>query len=589
MSFLTSHRLHITPLSPVHTGCNEVYEPSNYVIDGNALFVFRAEQLMHSLPDEAYKALDKIVSGKADENMLKQVQAFFHQYREQAIAESEHFFPVGDGVVDFYKKRVGKTAQYENRGKQVINKLEIERSAYNLMDYNPVIVGSSLKGSIRTALLDKLNAGRALPSHIDRKKPNQQNQALQEHLFEGKFDTDPMRLISIADAHWAKAGEIPGNEIRFALNRQRALKDGERLQQSMAEEKGLYQILECVGALQSRCFTSDIRVQTTNNNHVLNHKNTPKHQWSVADIAEACNAFYRPLFEKETEQMTQLGYLDPKWVKTVNAVLRDMATKLDANQAFLLRVGRHSGAEALTLNGVRSIKIMGGKNSKSRDEDTPKTWWLAGADKDSEYGLMPFGWVLVEIDADESKALADQTSMDAFNKNLMTWFDKQQARKIDLANKFAKIKQEIQAKQAAEAAEQARLQQQKAQQAAEEQARQQAIAEQKAAEQAAFDALSDDKKAIFYFEQHLQKILPQADFIKTDKTQYAKQVGAGNQFAEKAKAFAEPVDKDAAVELLNQYFEAMGWHEPGLGGSKNKKKREKQKAKKEQMIAAIKG
>ena len=38
--FLTTHRLHLTPLSPLHIGCGEDFEPTNYVIDDGLLYGF---------------------------------------------------------------------------------------------------------------------------------------------------------------------------------------------------------------------------------------------------------------------------------------------------------------------------------------------------------------------------------------------------------------------------------------------------------------------------------------------------------------------------------------------------------------------
>lgn len=33
LKFLSTHRIALTPLSPIHIGCGETFEPTNYVID----------------------------------------------------------------------------------------------------------------------------------------------------------------------------------------------------------------------------------------------------------------------------------------------------------------------------------------------------------------------------------------------------------------------------------------------------------------------------------------------------------------------------------------------------------------------------
>ena len=37
---LQAYRVHLTPLSPVHVGCGQSFEPTNYVIDDGWLHAF---------------------------------------------------------------------------------------------------------------------------------------------------------------------------------------------------------------------------------------------------------------------------------------------------------------------------------------------------------------------------------------------------------------------------------------------------------------------------------------------------------------------------------------------------------------------
>lgn len=461
MNFMQQHQLKITTLSPVHIGSNETYEPTNYVIDGEALYEFNAQQAIDALSKKERSELLRIVNAKPDENMLKSVQAFFYRHKDALMAMSSHYLPAGRGIADLYQARIGKAAQHETGGRQVINKLEIERTAYNPMDRRPVFPGSSMKGSIRTALLDALNKGQPLP--YDLKNDRQANRKLQEQLLQGKFDTDPLRLLSIGDARWNSMDQLSGSEIRFAVNRRKKIteKDG-RLVQSMAEKQGLYQLLECVMPMRYRAL------QTTLNLHypdtvVQQKEKLPKFQWTVQDIAEVCNDFYRPLLKTELQLIDRLGYADPSWVSEIENILQ----RVDNDKAFLLRVGRHSGAESITLNGVRSIKIMKGRGEKPGWGPSAKTIWLAAPDTKSSSGMMPFGWVLVEIDP-ESEAPFGQ-ELQKHQEGLKIWqkeLEKQrQAKKAQLAQE-----REVQAeqdRQRLEAEEKAREAAEEKQQAAE--------------------------------------------------------------------------------------------------------------------------
>jgi CRISPR-associated protein Csm5 len=71
-----------------------------------------------------------------------------------------------------------------------------------------------------------------------------------------------------------------------------------------------------------------------------------------------------------------------------------------------LRVGRHSGAESVTVSGARNgaIKIMKGRGQPPKYADAPKTLWLAADSKDQRTGLLPFGWLLVEVEPLEAPA-----------------------------------------------------------------------------------------------------------------------------------------------------------------------------------------
>lgn len=94
--------------------------------------------------------------------------------------------------------------------------------------------------------------------------------------------------------------------------------------------------------------------------------------------------------------MRERGFLNNEWDKNIQTLLVKMTDKLMSGQVFLLRVGRHSGAESVTIDGVRHIKIM-----KGNPEYQPqtKTLWLAANDPKQRTDLLPFGWLLVEIES----------------------------------------------------------------------------------------------------------------------------------------------------------------------------------------------
>lgn len=436
--------LHITPLSPVHVGIGEDYEPTNYVMEDEALFVFDSDVANRVLTERQRKDLLDMVSKPTcrAEDMIKQVQDFFYNNRKPLAAASSHFLPVSAGVYDLYQKRVGQSANRESGGKSVVNKLEIQRSFFNPYSQQPIIPGSSIKGAIRTALLDDVNDGQGLSEEVYRLKPTQRNQALQKELFKGSFATDPLRLISLGDANY-QTPTLFGSEIRFAVDRKKkeVVKDGQ-IVQSQAEAQNLYQLLECLPPLRYRSFGGTLSVQDLQG---IMGKGTPAKElrWTVKDIVAACNNFYYPRFKAEMKVLQERRYLNPAWEAVVTAILSgNTFQQMKAGKAFLLRVGRHSGAESVTLNGVRNIKIMQGKGQPPKFESEAKTVWLAANTEKDRSGMLPFGWVLVELD----------DAPDAELQNLLKpWQDKDQQRHTVLQQANSKHGDVLQGQQSSQA------------------------------------------------------------------------------------------------------------------------------------------
>ena len=311
-----TRQLWITPLSPVHMGTDEDYTPTGYVIDGNALYEFD-QHALENLPDIERKKLDGLLNGKATPDMLKNVQAFFHRNREWLIPEAINIVRVSDEMASLYEARVGKAANIESDGKQVLNALEIERAYYNPADRRLMLPGSGLKGAMRTALLDAVNQGKPLNSisYFDKKENRQKtrketNRELQERLFKGTFSKDPMRLIQVGDCAWYGPSELNSAEVLFAVNRKKhpVTKNGKEVS-SQAEQRNLSQLLECAAPFRFRAFQGSLNIADFGNAEKMSQQ-LPRFRFSFGEIATACNRFYRPIFDREVELLKKRGFLD---------------------------------------------------------------------------------------------------------------------------------------------------------------------------------------------------------------------------------------------------------------------------------------
>ena len=454
-----TRQLWITPLSPVHMGTDEDYTPTGYVIDGNALYEFD-QRALENLPDYERKKLDGLLNGKATPDMLKSVQAFFHHNREWLIPEAINIVRVSDEMAGLYDSRVGKAANIESDGKQVLNALEIERAYYNPTDRRLMLPGSGLKGAMRTALLNAINQGQ-------RTERGERNRDLQQRLFHytmRELHKDPMRLVHVGDCAWQGPKALNSAEVLFAVNRKKhpVTKNGKEVS-SQAEQRNLYQLLECAAPFRFRAFRGVLNISAPG--RVENEQGKlPELCFSFGEIATACNRFYRPIFERETELLKKRGFLDSQWREMVEALLNDnsICKRLENNEAFLLRVGRHCGAESVTLNGVRSIKIMKGKGQQPEWEKEAKTLWLATGNKADKRFLKPFGWLLVEM-TEPDQTIPEwpeaEKLMEQYNDAMSQWLAEIRKRQSTLAEKARIFRKEHAAREAAavhEAQEKAR-------------------------------------------------------------------------------------------------------------------------------------
>ncbi len=479
--------LWITPLSPVHMGTDEDYTPTNYVIDGDALFEFDHRALAR-LPEAERRRLDGILAARANETMLRQVQGFIHKNRERLIPGAINVVRTSPGIAALYASRVGKVAQREENGRQIHNKLEIERASYRADDRRLYLPGTGLKGAIRTALLDDVNQGRRL-AFRDEKNLDMQQRLLDYTMR--NLHQDPLRLLQMGDCHWQGDETLNSAEILFAVNRKKSpVTDAKgRLRESMAENNGLYQLLECAAPLRLRAFRGQLAIPDPRG---VDERKLPRHRFGFEDIARACQRFYGQLWQREQELLRKRGYLDEEWMQQAADLLDDpdLRRRIEAGRAFLLRVGRHSGAEAVTLNGLRSIRIMQGKGRKDTWEDSPRTLWLAARDTTEQRYLRPFGWLLVEL-ADPGRPLpawpAAEALQERAGKVMAGWLEGVHHRQRTLAEGLAQelAREEQRQREAAEEEARAAREKQRLERLTPEERQMEDLAARLAADQAA--------------------------------------------------------------------------------------------------------
>ncbi|MER2511055.1 MAG: RAMP superfamily CRISPR-associated protein [Nitrosomonas ureae] len=357
--FLQHYTLAYTPLSPIHIGTGDSYEPTNYVIDDGTLYEFDTGGALAALTESDRNELNRIVNGRANEDMLKAVQRYFYERREKLKPWAINAIPVLDGVANLYGKRIGQTANRESDGGQVLNKLEIDRTACNPINRQPVLFGSSIKGAIRTALLSHVNNKQRLSPQdaekfvLENLQPYERKQCereqksifprLNQALFQfraGKFELDPLRLLQFADAAWNDCDGLPTAQVLVSVNRKKELKrdkHGNEIFGQAEKNENLCKLLESVPAWRYRAFSGALNLQTTVG--VMSKEKLPNENllFNIRQIAAYCNDHYKPILESEIEVMRERGFLDSEWDKNMQALLSNLSAKSISERVFLLR------------------------------------------------------------------------------------------------------------------------------------------------------------------------------------------------------------------------------------------------------------
>jgi len=152
--------------------------------------------------------------------------------------------------------------------------------------------------------------------------------------------------------------------------------------------RGPYQILEIIK--EGTAFEGLLNIETPLANSDI------KEPINQKALLESLNKFYYKQWQDDEKHLKSIKVnTDRMFFAGIISKLKDTFGK----SVFLVRIGRHSGAESVTIEGNRDIKINQGKNNLPKSAEESTTIWLASETfnpKNNE-GLVPFGWVLLEI------------------------------------------------------------------------------------------------------------------------------------------------------------------------------------------------
>jgi len=333
-------------LSPVHIGTGKDYEPINYVMHKRLVTKQNGSQseqaFLYNFDEmDFFNALDQ-AKQKEFSDCASNIFALHKFIKQNKITAQKVAFckiPTSKNrCFTKYEENLGKAVQKEGGGKKVFNQFVIAQTFKNPNTHKAIIPGSSIKGAISTAYQELLYKKYKNYKDVESQmlKPNEQN------LFKD---------LLISDSQ-----EFAQTYIDEAKNIKRK-----------KDKEGITAVLEVI---------SDTNAE---NSFTLSIKDEAK--FSIKDLANACNDHYESIFDSilHDENVLRTGSVSDKFL--------DLCKSLQINEnQFLLRVGQHSGARAVTVDGIRSIAIMQGKGKDPKFEKEESTIWLINK--------KPFGWIL---------------------------------------------------------------------------------------------------------------------------------------------------------------------------------------------------
>lgn len=342
---MKTHKLSCEILSPIHIGSGDEIDPLSYIIKGKNLYKISFDRFLAGTNDAERLKLEELID-KGDLLLLREHVSEHIDTRRQSL----YSVVVNPHVIEIYHSKKG----------DIQNQLLISPFIRTEGETKPLMPGSSIKGAIRTAVISELAKKKNLP---------EPKSAKDEYAFEstvlGYKDAkhDPFRGIKIRDKCLDNDATIIREIQNVSKTNGRSLK-ANNIQ--MICEITHSDITGKFVGYQTEIIFDEKLFSTA----FLGTRLTRE------QIVKSCTEFYRDKMETEHQK-----FYEKTEAESVSKRLLD--TPFDQN-SFLLRIGRFSGVESVTLDLYRNPKPPG----------RMKSW---GNTRNLAEGMFPMGWMKITL------------------------------------------------------------------------------------------------------------------------------------------------------------------------------------------------
>jgi len=357
------YNLTIEPLTAVHIGTGETLTPVDYGVFGGQYLKYNQENIISRLIRDNNRGERLKYEQAANKNDMKSLRNFFEEIFENENDENDDFIYECDTTKSF--RALYKNNKEKNPLQNASEVLSIYRPEGS---HKPVIPGSSIKGAIRTAVLNALSGGK---DYLDEKRFEK------DLLSYNDAKSDPFRCIAIGDFTFKSAEtQIVGIMEQISKN---------------ADPKTAAQVL--IEAIRGTLIDG----KAISASSLLIDKDLQKNNvdikipLSINDIRKSCNDFYWSEFEEEYREFYQ-NCLEKEKIGIVEKLREKLQKARDEDNTFIIRCGRYSQVEFMTLQGHRKPKTRKDKFGK------PYPWGTTRTVFDYDGKLVPLGWIVAKLE-----------------------------------------------------------------------------------------------------------------------------------------------------------------------------------------------
>ena len=359
------HPVCLEPLTPIHIGSGETMDPMSYIIkkenDGHYLYQIDLPAWIEDQPNPASLA------DFFQKQNLAEIRSYLAHNVDTSIYSFSRIRVMDDTIVDTYEDNLGR--------KDSANQLLIDEAIKNPLSGAVIIPGSSIKGAIRTAIIDYLD--QELNLELNKAGKNYNN--ILEDIFGKSNIPNTFQDLKLGDFETKinEATVFSAREVRRKQSDRSATpKNNCVVTPSLCSEGEKYSFYSTmtVGRIFGEKHPSVISV---------NYKGK-KYQWELNELMQLCNKFYGKRYFEEKKKFYKQSHL-----QTTDGLLELVEKQLQdvSSNEMLLRLGHYSHIECMSItnNKPKGRKIQG----------TDKT--VYGTTRTLANGLYPFGWVKLRI------------------------------------------------------------------------------------------------------------------------------------------------------------------------------------------------